>query len=112
MKISATIFLALATICAVSCEVFFEEKFLDGEFKCWWVKLMSRLLSGPVWTSIIENTVDWLHILSHELIGFFSNPLDSWEKNWVYSKHEGKEFGKFELTAGKFFNEESADKGN
>lgn len=36
---------------------------------------------------------------------------DSWEKNWVYSKHEGKEFGKFVRTAGKFFNDEAEDKG-
>ncbi|XP_018331355.1 calreticulin [Agrilus planipennis] len=36
---------------------------------------------------------------------------DSWEKNWVYSKHPGKEFGKFVRTAGKFFNNEEEDKG-
>jgi len=36
---------------------------------------------------------------------------DSWEKNWVYSKHEGKEFGSFVRTAGKFFNDEEQDKG-
>lgn len=36
---------------------------------------------------------------------------DSWEKNWVYSKHEGKEFGAFVRTAGKFFNDEEQDKG-
>ncbi|KAJ8932436.1 hypothetical protein NQ314_014650 [Rhamnusium bicolor] len=36
---------------------------------------------------------------------------DTWEKNWVYSKHPGKEFGKFVRTAGKFFNDEEEDKG-
>ncbi|KAK9880070.1 hypothetical protein WA026_008581 [Henosepilachna vigintioctopunctata] len=36
---------------------------------------------------------------------------DSWEKNWIYSKHPGKEFGKFVRTAGKFYNDEEADKG-
>lgn len=36
---------------------------------------------------------------------------DSWEKNWIYSKHPGKEFGKFVRTAGKFFNNEEDDKG-
>jgi hypothetical protein len=36
---------------------------------------------------------------------------DSWESNWVYSEHPGKEFGKFKLTAGKFFNDAEADKG-
>lgn len=36
---------------------------------------------------------------------------DSWESNWVYSEHPGKEFGKFVLTAGKFFNDPEGDKG-
>ncbi|CAG9760836.1 unnamed protein product [Ceutorhynchus assimilis] len=36
---------------------------------------------------------------------------DSWQKNWVYSKHPGKEFGKFVRTAGKFFNNEEEDQG-
>lgn len=29
----------------------------------------------------------------------------------MYSKHEGKEFGSFVRTAGKFFNDEEQDKG-
>lgn len=37
---------------------------------------------------------------------------ESWEENWVYSKHPGKEFGKFKLTAGKFYNDAEKDKGN
>jgi len=36
---------------------------------------------------------------------------DNWEDNWIYSKAEGKEFGKFELTAGKFYNDAENDKG-
>ncbi|KAJ8918796.1 hypothetical protein NQ315_011080 [Exocentrus adspersus] len=36
---------------------------------------------------------------------------DTWEKNWIYSKHPGKEFGSFVRTAGKFFNDEEEDKG-
>lgn len=36
---------------------------------------------------------------------------DSWEKNWVYSEHPGKEFGKFVLSHGKFFNDAENDKG-
>jgi len=36
---------------------------------------------------------------------------DSWEKNWIYSKHPGKEFGKFVRSAGKFFHDEEEDKG-
>lgn len=43
-----------------------------------------------------------------EILMFFT---DSWEKNWIYSKHPGKEFGKFVRTAGKFYNDEEADKG-
>lgn len=35
----------------------------------------------------------------------------NWEDNWIYSKSEGKEFGKFELTAGKFYNDAENDKG-
>lgn len=36
---------------------------------------------------------------------------DSWEKNWVQSKHSGKEFGAFKRTAGKFYNDEKEDAG-
>lgn len=36
---------------------------------------------------------------------------DSWESNWVYSEHPGKEFGKFKLTSGKFYNNAEQDKG-
>ncbi|KAI5644040.1 calreticulin family domain-containing protein [Phthorimaea operculella] len=38
-------------------------------------------------------------------------PDDSWEGEWVYSEHPGKEFGKFKLTAGKFYNDAEEDKG-
>uniref|UniRef100_A0A8D8LHN3 Calreticulin n=1 Tax=Cacopsylla melanoneura TaxID=428564 RepID=A0A8D8LHN3_9HEMI len=36
---------------------------------------------------------------------------DSWEKEWVYSEHPGKEFGKFVLSSGKFYNDPENDKG-
>lgn len=36
---------------------------------------------------------------------------DSWKDTWIYSKHPGKEFGKFILSSGSFFNDEEADKG-
>lgn len=36
---------------------------------------------------------------------------DSWKNTWVYSEHPGKEFGKFVLTHGKFWNDPEADKG-
>jgi len=35
---------------------------------------------------------------------------DTWTERWVTSKHDGKTFGKFELTAGKFYGNEN-DKG-
>ncbi|XP_017007364.1 calreticulin [Drosophila takahashii] len=36
---------------------------------------------------------------------------ENWEDNWIYSKHPGKEFGKFVLTPGAFYNDAEADKG-
>ncbi|KAM7363202.1 calreticulin [Cochliomyia hominivorax] len=36
---------------------------------------------------------------------------DSWKDNWVYSKHPGKEFGRFVLSSGSFYNDAEADKG-
>jgi calreticulin len=39
----------------------------------------------------------------------FSN--DDWKDSWVYSKHPGKEFGKFVRSAGQFYNNEETDKG-
>lgn len=41
----------------------------------------------------------------------FSFNKDSWEKEWVYSEHTGKEFGKFVLSHGKFWNDPENDKG-
>ncbi|XP_055336005.1 calreticulin-like [Paramacrobiotus metropolitanus] len=35
----------------------------------------------------------------------------SWEDRWVQSEHAGKEFGKFKLTAGKFFGDEKINQG-
>ncbi|KAL7297736.1 hypothetical protein TKK_0008771 [Trichogramma kaykai] len=37
--------------------------------------------------------------------------MDSWKENWVQSEHEGQEYGKFVLSHGKFWNDESLDKG-
>jgi len=36
---------------------------------------------------------------------------DAWESRWVQSKHAGKEFGAFKLSAGKFYGDEDASKG-
>jgi len=36
---------------------------------------------------------------------------DEWQNKWVYSEHSGKVFGKFVRTAGKFFNDATADQG-
>jgi calreticulin len=43
---------------------------------------------------------------------YFQEKFDdgSWEKKWLTSKHDGKTFGKFEATAGKFYGDEN-DKG-
>jgi len=35
---------------------------------------------------------------------------DTWQERWITSKHDGKTFGKFELTSGKFYGDEN-DKG-
>ncbi|XP_022236103.1 calreticulin-like isoform X2 [Limulus polyphemus] len=37
--------------------------------------------------------------------------IDKWEKRWVQSEHKGKEWGRFDLTAGKFFGNEELNKG-
>uniref|UniRef100_A0A1B6MUX5 Calreticulin n=1 Tax=Graphocephala atropunctata TaxID=36148 RepID=A0A1B6MUX5_9HEMI len=36
---------------------------------------------------------------------------NSWEDNWIYSEHPGKEFGKFAWSSGKFYNDAEKDKG-
>lgn len=36
---------------------------------------------------------------------------DEFEKNWIYSKHEGKEYGKFILTPGKYYDDAKRDQG-
>lgn len=51
------------------------------------------------------------HIKKSNDFLFFFFYAGNWEDNWIYSKAEGKEFGKFELTAGKFFNDAENDKG-
>lgn len=38
-------------------------------------------------------------------------PDAEWEPRWIQSKHEGKEFGPFKLTAGKFYGDVEKDKG-
>ncbi|XP_017139797.1 calreticulin [Drosophila miranda] len=35
----------------------------------------------------------------------------NWDDTWIYSKHPGKEFGKFAHSSGSFFNDAEADKG-
>ncbi|XP_062126131.1 calreticulin [Drosophila sulfurigaster albostrigata] len=36
---------------------------------------------------------------------------DNWKTEWIYSKHPGKEFGKFVHSAGSFYNDADLDKG-
>lgn len=37
--------------------------------------------------------------------------LDNWKNSWIYSKHPGKEFGKFVRSSGRFYRDENVDKG-
>lgn len=55
----------------------------------------------------------WWNLLIFCVFFFFCSRFTKgkWESNWVYSKHEGKEFGKFELSAGKFYNNKETDQG-
>ncbi|XP_076330445.1 calreticulin-like [Tachypleus tridentatus] len=39
------------------------------------------------------------------------NDGDQWEERWVQSEHKGKEWGKFVLSAGKFYGDEDLNKG-
>lgn len=103
MRTSEFLLLISALICAVRCEVFYEEKFSDG-------KLEIIDLCGHIDKMVIFLWVE------NVLAGFLNGKLlrsftDSWQDKWTYSEHPGKEFGKFERTAGKFFNDEEADKG-
>lgn len=71
---------------------------------------------GLIFTSIRRFIRDYSSATPKEsvrlktVLFFFSN-TDSWEKNWVYSEHPGKEFGKFVLSHGKFWNDPENDKG-
>ncbi|KAK7603144.1 hypothetical protein V9T40_003143 [Parthenolecanium corni] len=51
------------------------------------------------------------HIVKAEIFLEERFPDDSWESRWIYSEHPGKEFGKFKLTSGKFYNDAEKDKG-
>ena len=44
---------------------------------------------------------------------YFREDFDSpqWDANWVQSEYSGKEFGKFDWTAGKWYGDEDKDKG-
>lgn len=46
-------------------------------------------------------------IFLNSILFLLVNKTASWEDNWVYSEHSGVEFGKFKLTAGKFYDDES-----
>lgn len=50
--------------------------------------------------------MNWLLLLL-----FFCFFADSWEDEWTYSEHPGKEFGKFVHSSGAFYNDAEADKG-
>lgn len=93
-------FAIFAYLYAAQAKVYFEEKFSDGKFI---ISILLLYLTGL--RAFLDPAVDV------DIKGLFQLISDSWEKNWVYSKHPGKEFGKFVRTAGKFFNDEEDDKG-
>lgn len=97
MRCCAIILLGLAAFVAVNAEVFYEENFLDGEFN----EILVRIFDFFVFGWSLYNLISC----------FFYHAPDKWQDTWIYSKHPGKEFGKFVRTAGKFFNDEKADKG-
>lgn len=41
---------------------------------------------------------------------FLLYSIDGWTKRWVQSKHQS-DYGKFQLTAGKFYQDKERDKG-
>lgn len=57
----------------------------------------------------MKRTIEIFNLINFSSIS--SVLTGNWEDNWIYSKAEGKEFGKFELTAGKFYNDAENDKG-
>lgn len=115
MKSLAIIFVSLLTVYSINCEVYFEEKFPDGKCKILFYgkcrTLVSRRLAACAIVSIGS------YVGSRFILGVFLCKTgqfviaDSWESKWVYSEHPGKEFGKFKLTAGKFYSNTDEDKG-
>lgn len=93
-----------AYVYAAQADVYLEEKFNDGKFSfflLWGTGLgHSRICRNGLAACTNRTSL-------HFLIFF----LDTWEKNWIYSKHPGKEFGKFVRAAGKFYNNEEEDQG-
>ncbi|KAK5645271.1 hypothetical protein RI129_006571 [Pyrocoelia pectoralis] len=63
------------------------------------------------WCFLISALLSSLYVCSGEVHLEEKFLDDSWEKNWIYSEHPGKEFGKFVLTAGKFYATEKESKG-
>lgn len=73
MKLSSSLIVILGAVALVSCEVFYEEKFLDGEcdnFIIVFVVAISRLLK-------VEISREFLHISTCYHINFIhDNPID------------------------------------
>lgn len=113
MKSLAIFFVGLLTVYSINCEVYFEENFPDG--KCgilFYGNVVLWCLAG-----LPRVRIDRCRVCSRFILGIFLCKTkqfvvtDSWESNWVYSEHPGKEFGKFKLTAGKFYSDTEEDKG-
>lgn len=112
MKSLVLAVVSLLAISSINCEVFFEEKFPDGKLvyfiqkSNFWSVPACRVCHRSI-PSLLVAGLFWGYYV--KIVCIFIS--DSWESNWVYSEHPGKEFGKFKLTAGKFYNDPEEDKG-
>lgn len=114
MRRVVQLLLALVALKATLAAVYLEDKFLDGKFReiDFYLKMFAKLndrLSKCECPRIRKirscSCVCWAFLQTALVF------TDSWEKDWGYSKHPGKEFGKFKLSSGKFYNDVEQDKG-
>lgn len=87
-KISLCALFYLATAIVVGAEIYFEENFPNGTYNIFIIIIMVNVY----FMSLYHST-------------------DSFETEWTYSEHPGKDFGKFVHRSGAFYNDLEADKG-
>ncbi|CAB0041816.1 unnamed protein product [Trichogramma brassicae] len=106
-------------------EIFIEEKFTDEQSACSIVSPVVVAVSidvlnkctGP-WCQRSKGILRKLQQMAKNTTRqemqkkkkFSISSTHSWKENWVQSEHEGQEYGKFVLSHGKFWNDESLDK--